>query len=188
MCLSPHPDIVNVSYLLSHAMPFLQLVCQLEPLGDSIGNKWILTCICQEGDRTGFYFCKWRSCFVTSFFSFKNLGSGFSWAYSELLTSRSNFHDILHCIGCFPPGGFILIQQCRDFALYMRSIGEPVSCTLHLLCFCGHLNLRHSAFQGGNLANFLELKCIDVCLVHLQVDAKWSLWLASILLNSGNKV
>lgn len=50
MCLSPDPDILNVAYLLSHAMPFLQLVCQLEPLGDSIGNKWILTCICQEGD------------------------------------------------------------------------------------------------------------------------------------------
>lgn len=34
-------------------------------------------------------------------------------------------------------------------------------------------------------ADFLELKCIDVRLVHLEVDAKWGLWLASILLNSG---
>lgn len=36
---------MNVTYLLSRAVPFLQLVRQLEPLGDSIGNKWILTCV-----------------------------------------------------------------------------------------------------------------------------------------------
>lgn len=37
---------------LSHAVPFLQLVGQLEPLGDSVGNKWILrACARRETKR-----------------------------------------------------------------------------------------------------------------------------------------
>jgi len=72
----PHPDTVDVTDVLSPAMLFLQPVCQLEPLGDSVGERWVLTSRCWEGDQAGFDFCKWCSCFVTSPSSLKNLGSG----------------------------------------------------------------------------------------------------------------
>lgn len=78
---------------------------------------------------------------------------------------RNNFHDILHCIGWFPPGGFILVQQCCDFALYMSSTGEPVFCTLHCLCFCSHLNLKHSAFRGGDLLQIFLSRSVLMCAV-----------------------
>jgi len=95
---------------------------------------------------------------------------------------RRNFRAILHCRGCFSPSGFICIQQCCGFALYVESIGEAVARTF-LWSF-----ETFSLPRWRSFADFLELKCIDVCLVLLQVDAKWSWWLASIFLNSGSKV
>lgn len=79
---------------------------------------------------------------------------------------RNNFNDILHCIGWFPHGGFILVQQCCDFALYTSSTGEPVFCTLLSLFLQSFESETFSLSRWRSLANFLEQKCIDVCCVH----------------------
>lgn len=81
-----------------------------------------------------------------------------------------------------------LFSNVMILALNKR-VGEPVSSTLHSLSLSLLFESKtFSLSRWQSFADFLELKRIDVCLVRLQVDAKWSLWLASILLNSGNKV
>lgn len=47
-CVFFFPDVVDISNLFSHAVQYLQL-WQLRTGGDSIDNKWILACGCQEG-------------------------------------------------------------------------------------------------------------------------------------------
>lgn len=57
---------------------------------------------------------------------------------------RSNFHDILHCEGCFLLVVLFFFgsahEECRRTSVSHAS-----------LCVCGRLNVRHSAFQGGSL-------------------------------------
>lgn len=79
---------------------------------------------------------------------------------------------------CLLRGGFVLTQQCCDFALY-TSTGEPVSHPSLSPCLQS-LESEGFGLSGWHFDTFLELRCMDVCLVHLQVGTKWSWSLASI--------
>lgn len=64
---------------------------------------------------------------------FKTLGVGCAWGYSELYLGKKElvtFIDVLHSMGCSPPGDFICVQQCQGFALHVVGIGEPAPCML----------------------------------------------------------